>query len=332
MRATLTGLQPETQYAVRSYASNAAGTSYSAAVTFTTLPAPLSLVTSYSQNFAGFASETNLGDGRTLLPVGWTVSGVDFSFDGDFGSGFNGGFRGNDNVLGYQHTSNTGTLTVTVRLINDTGTTIESLWVSYLGRVERVAETRHPAWTVTFDGSTIPELGYSTAGGTDQVRTHQLTGLSIAPGQVFTLSWASDRDLTSTGSSRQIGIADCYVGLTEPVGGYAGWAAAHAGGGEPGADFDGDGVPNGIEFFMNITTPGFTANPGVVGGVVSWPNGGNLPPSAYGSKFWVETSGDLSQWDKVLGTDPNLSNLSGMLGYSLNPMTGKRFVRLVVMP
>jgi hypothetical protein len=331
MGATLSGLQPETQYAVRSYASNAVGTSYSAAITFTTLRAPLALVTSYTQNFAGFTSATNLTDGRPLLPNGWEVSGVDFSYDGDFGTGFNGGFRGNDNVLGYQHTSNTGTLTVSLRMINDTGATLNSLWVSYLGRVERVAETRHPAWTVTLNGSAIPELAYSTADGTDQLRTHQLTGLSIAPGEVFTLAWASDR-ASGSGSSRQIGIADCYVGLTAPVGGYAGWAAANAGGGQPGADFDGDGLPNGIEFFMNITTPGFTANPGVVGGVVSWPNGGNLPPSAYGTKFWVETSGDLSQWDKVLSADPKLSNLSGMLSYSLNPMTGKRFARLVVMP
>jgi hypothetical protein len=113
--------------------------------------------------------------------------------------------------------------------------------------------------------------------------------------------------------------------------GYLAWSPANAGGQLPDLDYDGDGVSNGIEFFMN-SAPGFTALPGVSGSSVTWPNGGNLPPSAYGMQFLLESSSDLSFWSAVEAGDPGLSNAAGALSYTLPAAAGKVFVRLVVIP
>jgi hypothetical protein len=118
------------------------------------------------------------------------------------------------------------------------------------------------------------------------------------------------------------------VGSTS--GGYTSWADDNAGGQTADLDFDNDGVPNGVEFFMNAAA-GFTANPGLVAGTVTWPNGGNLVPGDYGTKFKVQTSTNLSGWTDVASNDPQLSNTAGSLTYTPTA-AAPFFVRLVVTP
>ena len=77
---------------------------------------------------------------------------------------------------------------------------------------------------------------------------------------------------------------------------------------------------------------GFTATPGVVGGTVTWPNGGNIASAAYGTQFVVKTSTNLTSWDPVLDTDPNLVNTAGSVSYTLPTGASKIFVRLEVTP
>lgn len=115
-------------------------------------------------------------------------------------------------------------------------------------------------------------------------------------------------------------------------GGYADWAAVNAGGQAANLDFDNDGVPNGIEFFLGETGSTFTPNPGIVDGKVAWPNGGNIDSTAYGTGFVVETSTDLVNWTPVADDDPNLLNTSTAVEYSLPPGAGRLFVRLSVTP
>ncbi|MES2439514.1 MAG: autotransporter-associated beta strand repeat-containing protein [Verrucomicrobiota bacterium] len=124
------------------------------------------------------------------------------------------------------------------------------------------------------------------------------------------------------------GVVNVIAG---PPVGYSGWAATNAGGQTSNLDFDNDGVRNGIEYFMN-SAAGFTANPAIVGGTVSWTNGGNIPSSSYGTEFYVQTSGDLVTWVNVLIGSPNLTNTSGSVSYTPPAGQGKTFVRLVVTP
>jgi hypothetical protein len=117
--------------------------------------------------------------------------------------------------------------------------------------------------------------------------------------------------------------------------GYSTWTGTNAGGAAADVDTDNDGVPNGVEYFMNSAT-GFTANPPLVttAGVrtITWTNGGNIPSTAYGTQFVVQTSQVLGIWTTVLSGDPNLSNVSGAVSYTLPTGAGKIFVRLVVTP
>lgn len=113
--------------------------------------------------------------------------------------------------------------------------------------------------------------------------------------------------------------------------GYSSWATTHAGGQTANLDYDLDGVSNGVEYFMNSAT-GFTANPSIVSGTVTWTNGGNIPSSAYGTQFVVQTSSNLTSWTDVLVGDPNLNNTAGSVSYTLPTGAGKLFVRLVVTP
>jgi hypothetical protein len=112
---------------------------------------------------------------------------------------------------------------------------------------------------------------------------------------------------------------------------YESWASVRVGGQTADLDYDNDGVTNGVEFFMNAA-PGFTANPALVGSTVTWPNGGNIPSSAYGSQFVVQTSTDLANWTDVPGSgDANLANNPGSVAYTLTG-PGKKFARLKVTP
>ena len=98
--------------------------------------------------------------------------------------------------------------------------------------------------------------------------------------------------------------------------GYSSWATTNVGGQTAEFDYDNDGVSNGVEYFMNAA-PGFTANPGLVGNTVTWPNGGKIPSSAYGSQLQVQTSTDLANWSAVASDDITLGNTAGALTWKV---------------
>lgn len=146
---------------------------------------------------------------------------------------------------------------------------------------------------------------------------------------------------SSTSGAANVGLAtpDDYFagdGIIIVNGGgitYASWAATHAGGQTAGEDFDNDGVDNGVEFFMNAPA-GFTANPALNGSnQITWTNGGNLAPAAYGTQYVVQTSSDLVTWVAVPSGSltTNSSGPGGSLTYTLSG-TAPRFVRLKVTP
>ena len=176
--------------------------------------------------------------------------------------------------------------------------------------------------SVVIGTGSVLNLDYT---GTDTVGALSLGGSSQADGVYGALgSGAAHETAFITGNGRLL--------VTTPTG-YASWATTNVGGQTPSQDFDNDGMSNGVEYFMNASA-GFTANPDIVSGSVTWTNGGNIPSSAYGTQFVVQTSGNLVTWTNVavgsLGT--NTSGPGGAVTYSLPTGAGKLFARLVVTP
>jgi hypothetical protein len=125
-------------------------------------------------------------------------------------------------VLGYQHTTSSGTLTVSLTLQNNTAAAITNLNVAYLGRVGREAEAtvlRMPEWAVSFisgtNTSNVTSLTYSTTNGVAERKTAALTNLNIGTNEVFSLVWSCAAPTTGSGASRQIGISDLVVSTSE---------------------------------------------------------------------------------------------------------------------
>jgi hypothetical protein len=181
-------------------------------------------------------------------------------------------------------------------------------------------------WTTLFSGLNTGAAGNLDAGNTStwvNIDFSGLTGGSLANVDALRFTFynvGGDETLY-----REIDV------LAVEDGPYASWAADNAGGQTADLDYDIDGVSNGVEFFMNAAA-GFTANPALVGSTVTWPNGGNIPSSAYGSQFVVQTSTNLVNWLDVPGTgDANLANTSGSVSYTVTG-SGKQFVRLKVTP
>lgn len=331
--AILTGLTSATTYVVRGYATNATGTSYSVTTTFTTqAPSPV-FTSSYTQDFVNY-------DGTN--PAGWTalsdanppVQGfVKDSSNVSWGTQLStGGFLGLDStpgVLGYRHSGSTGKLTVTLRLVNGTGSKLTSLYVSYLGRVNDTAEERIPSWTVSVAGSApVTALAYSTGPGVD-TKLGTTVPVSIEAGAEFAITWISDRG-TGANSSKQIGLSQVNVALQAPTGDtYSTWAATNVNNQTANLDFDGDGIANGAEYFMGTPGNAFTPNPGILAGKVTWPRAANTTITS----FKVETSINLTTWqDASVSYPANLSITASQVQFTMPTTPTKLFVRLSVVP
>ncbi|MEO7100570.1 MAG: autotransporter-associated beta strand repeat-containing protein [Luteolibacter sp.] len=210
---------------------------------------------------------------------------------------------------------NSGSQTLTGTLAYSGNTTVTD------GTLSLNSASLDNASTVSIAANAVLDLNYS---GTDTVGALTIGGIAQA-GDTYgtTASGAAHVDNTHfTGNGKLL------VGAPS---GYSGWASTHAGNQAANLDVDNDGVSNGVEYFMNSAS-GFTANPGVVSGKVTWPNGGNIASSAYGTEFLVQISSDLTKWTNVLTADSNLSNTSGAVQYTLPTGSGNIFARLVVTP
>ena len=183
------------------------------------------------------------------------------------------------------------------------------------------------------NGTALPDAGKLVVNGglVEPTGTEVVDTLYFGATQQASGTWGS----TASGAAHQDDTRFSGTGMISVTsgagGGYSSWATTHASGQTPSQDADNDGVSNGVEYFMNSAT-GFTANPGVVTGKVTWVNGGNIASAAYGTQFMVQTSPNLTTWANVLVADPNLSNTSGSLQYTLPAGSGQLFVRLVVTP
>ncbi|GAA5124353.1 hypothetical protein GCM10023212_24070 [Luteolibacter yonseiensis] len=129
-------------------------------------------------------------------------------------------------------------------------------------------------------------------------------------------------------NSRFSGTGVLTVVTGSSSGGFSAWATANAPSQTLAQDHDGDGVPNGIEYFMGLSGSASTASPGIQAGKISWPKGAGYT-GVYGTDFTVQTSTNLSVWTDVPVSDPNLSN-AAPLQYTLPAGSEKTFTRLKV--
>lgn len=120
------------------------------------------------------------------------------------------------------------------------------------------------------------------------------------------------------------GVLNVATGVT----GYESWSTTYANGAALNVDSDNDGVSNGVEYFMGDTNSGFTANPGISNGMVSWPKGVNYP-GVYGTDYMVQTSPDLVIWTDVPQNDSNLV-IGATVTYTVPSGNPKVFTRLKV--
>ncbi|MEI7910420.1 MAG: hypothetical protein WCK77_12345 [Verrucomicrobiota bacterium] len=104
--------------------------------------------------------------------------------------------------------------------------------------------------------------------------------------------------------------------------GYAVWAADHADSQTADADADGDGVPNGIEYFMGEPRGTFTSNPTVLLGKITWRR-----DVAAAATYAVMTSTDLVHWEPATA---GVKDNGDSIEFTLPEGPTRVFVRLEV--
>lgn len=190
------------------------------------------------------------------------------------------------------------------------------------------ADLLYAAGAVAIDGATLDltVLGSAPlAEGTEFVILDYAGG-TLVPGSMF--AGLPEGEVIAAGANGfRISYHDAsQVTLTAVAGGYAAWTAQWAGGQGMAEDHDGDGVPNGIEYFMGETGSGFTPGPAVDGTAATWAMGASYS-GTYGVDFLVQASVDLVAWDDVpeAGVTIGPASLSCAL-----PPGGVGFLRLKV--
>jgi hypothetical protein len=175
-----------------------------------------------------------------------------------------------------------------------------------------IYNTAYSAGVLTINGGT-PHTNVPTV----------LTTYEVADGEGKITGVATFNGATHSGYFALSGFQLYALGSTPS--GYDSWAADHAGNQTPDLDYDHDGVSNGVEYFMGAPD-GFTNNPGLLNGRVTWPH---LNPVA---AFAVQVSANLSEWSPADPLDVDTTSDPGLVIYTLPKGASKKFCRLVVTP
>lgn len=208
--------------------------------------------------------------------------------------------------------------------ITRSGSTAEDLVVT-------LSESQAGALAIDIDGvPTVPDGAIYTY--EDLPNT-----VTIPAGEASALVYGIAKNDTTYNGNRQVTLTATATGLetdtqvfdivedeTTPTGStFSGWAAENAGGQGPAGDFDGDGVANGVEYFFGASGSTITVNPGIVGGVISYPYDNTIT----GVTYKVFTTTNLTSW-----TDVTASTVvdGGFVKYTLPTGQSKIFVRLEV--
>ena len=204
-----------------------------------------------------------------------------------------------------------------------------------------IALTKTGSGTLTLTGANTYTGATAVNGGTLSLGSAFLADtstVSIASGAVLNLNYIGTdvvAELKFAGVTQPNGIYDSTnsggritgtgkIQVSAALVSYASWAALNAPGQTPDQVSNGDGMMNGIKYFMGASGTSFTANPHVVAGAITWPKS-----ASFSGSYAVQTSSDLANWtDATLGVVDNGSSVV----YTLPAGATKLFVRLDVTP
>jgi hypothetical protein len=114
-----------------------------------------------------------------------------------------------------------------------------------------------------------------------------------------------------------------------PPAGYDSWND-NLGNQTPDQDYDGDGLDNGIEYFMGTPGNTFTPNPEPLAGVMTWPRASGTTINAWR----VEVSTDLKNWENAnvhYASNLNTTDPAKVI-FTMPSAPASFFVRLSVTP
>jgi hypothetical protein len=177
-------------------------------------------------------------------------------------------------------------------------------------------------WDATIDiydgGPAIVDLNSLLTSDADQAETVQL---DVTAGTIYLIRIGYGGGNGPATDANGLKLTWSFVGTGMS---YGDWCSNNSVTGQSNEDSNGDGVQNGIAYFMNAS--GRATHPGLAPDhTVTWP----MYDSFVGT-YEVQTSTDLDNWDPV---DPQPTrNAQGNVVYHLDPSAGKIFVRLVVIP
>jgi hypothetical protein len=117
-------------------------------------------------------------------------------------------------------------------------------------------------------------------------------------------------------------------GVASSSSGYSDWAALNVGGQTAGLDYDNDGVPNGIQYFLTKSGPSTSIS------YLPLPAAKWLRDPSAAAAFNVQSSEDLSMWTNIPPDDPRLDVNANSVTYLFAPSDNRKrqFIRLEVLP
>jgi autotransporter-associated beta strand protein len=196
------------------------------------------------------------------------------------------------------------------------------------------------AGTASLDGDFLIDTTAADTLPSGSWLLENVASLTGAYGPNFTVvgfTDAGDNKWTKTVGSKKYTFDETTGTLTMITSGYTLWAGVNSAGANLNDDHDGDGVANGVEYFLggpSGNTTGFTALPGVTNTAgtlsVTWAMGAGYA-GVYGTDFTVETSDTLTgTW--TTESSPGTVSISGSnVTYTFPaPLGTKKFARLKV--